>query len=107
MSGTCFKYRNKLVLWDSGNGDPEYIFTVYPKGSRDKNGFLDGDGIEFGYNEKEDREKTLDKVKKYIDENFDKLMDCGLDTKKYKFECERNCEITKKEKNNEKRKNKV
>lgn len=96
MSGTCFKYRNKLVLFDTGMGDPWYVYQVFPKGSRDKNGFLTcKKSIKFGYNEKEDREKTLNKVKKYIDENFDKLMDCGLDSKKYKYQCKCDCETFK------------
>ena len=99
MSGTCFKYKEKLILWDSGQGDPWYVYTIFPKGSRDKNGFLDGDGIEFGYNEPEDKEKTLDKVKKYIDEHYDEIMDCGNSTDENSIHfCLCDCDIFKKEK---------
>lgn len=96
MSGTCFKYKNKLVLFDTGMGDPWYVYQVFSKGSRDKNGFLTcKKSIKFGFNDDSQKEKTLDQVKAYIDKNLNKLMDCGLDTKKYKFECKCDCEITK------------
>lgn len=79
MSGSCFKYKKKLINWDSGCGDPWYVYEVYPKDARDKDGFLkDGVGIKFGYNNKEDRDKVLEKVKKYIDDNYDKLLECNF-----------------------------
>lgn len=79
MGGTCFKYRNKLVLWDSGMGNPCYMYVVYPKGSRDKQGFLIPDArIKFGYNTKGEQEKTFDKVKEYVDNNINKLIGCRV-----------------------------
>ena len=67
------------MLWDSGMGDPRYIYTIYPKGSRDKHGYLiHGTGIKFGYNEKEEQEKTFNKVKEYMDTNLNKLMGCRV-----------------------------
>ena len=104
MSGTCFKYKGKLVLWDSGLGDPWYVYTIFPKGSRYKNGLINfKKGIKFGYNDDSQNEKILDKVKAYINKNLDKLMDCGIDKKKDYFGCvcTADCEITKNEKNNE------
>lgn len=64
-----------------------------------ENGFLDGDGIEFGYNKPEDKEKTLNKVKEYIDAHYNEIMDCGLDIRSVDpCACYYKCDIFKKEK---------
>lgn len=87
MAGHCFKYKGVMVLWNSGLGNPNYEFTVYPKGSRDKNGFLKTENeINFGYNIKENYDKNLNRVKKYIDVHKKELMGCR---------CGKQCEITK------------
>ena len=64
MAGTQYTYKKKIINWESGYGDPNYVFTIYNKS---------GQSIEFWYHKREDTDKYLKKVKKYINQHLDEI----------------------------------
>jgi len=73
MSSHCLQYKNKFILFHTGCGNPgNYEFVVYNKQEHRANRRFTFDNIE-------DREKILEKVKVYIDTYFNDIMECGDD----------------------------
>ena len=78
MAGTCFTYKKVYIGWDTGHGYPyPYNYTIHTK---------KGKSIEFSCNKKNFR-KTEEKVKKYIDEHLNELLECD----NYRAQCYKKC----------------
>lgn len=82
MAGSCRQYNNKMIIFNSGNGNPNYVFTLCAKDNKRSK-------INFGFNDWQKRNEILNKVKKYIDLHHDEILECHKDCPGYHI-CRKN-----------------